>query len=74
MVGSEGRGDGQFLEPTAAAVDSDGNLIVVDKEAAKVQKFTCSGECMYMYTYMYMSLCVARSLCLGDRGESLMRE
>lgn len=44
VVGSEGRGDGQFLEPTAAAVDSDGNLIVVDKEAAKVQKFTCSGK------------------------------
>ena len=48
VVGTEGKGDGQFYQPTAAAVDADGNLLVIDKEAARVQKFSCSGECRYL--------------------------
>lgn len=44
VVGSEGRGDGQFIEPTAVFTDNDGYILVADKGLHKVQKFAASGE------------------------------
>ena len=42
--GSEGKGDGQFLEPTAVATDPSGNIYVADKGNGRVQKFSSTGE------------------------------
>ena len=43
-IGSEGKGDGQLLEPTAVATDSVGNIYVVEKGNLRVQKFSSSGK------------------------------
>ena len=43
-IGSEGKGDGQLLEPMAVTTDSAGNIYVVDKGNARVQKFSSAGE------------------------------
>ena len=42
--GSEGKGDGQFLEPTAVATDPTGNIYVAEKGSFRVQKFSSTGE------------------------------
>lgn len=42
--GSEGTGNGQFKEPIGAAVDSSGNVWVVDSGNNRVQKFNSNGE------------------------------
>lgn len=42
--GSEGKGDGQFLEPTAVATDLSGNIYVTEKGSFRVQKFSSTGE------------------------------
>lgn len=42
--GTEGEADGQFLHPHVAAVDSEGNVYVTDRDLANVQKFTNNGE------------------------------
>lgn len=42
--GSEGKGDGQFLEPTAVATDLSGNIYVAEKGNFRVQKFSSTGE------------------------------
>lgn len=44
VVGTEGRGDGQFIEPTAVFTDNEGFILVADKGLHKVQKFAASGE------------------------------
>jgi DNA-binding beta-propeller fold protein YncE len=41
--GGPGAGDSQFNTPTAAALDSDGNVYVVDSGNNRVQKFTADG-------------------------------
>ena len=41
--GSTGTGDGQFKEPDGIAVDSDGNVYVVDTNNHRIQKFTRKG-------------------------------
>ena len=46
VIGSEGKGDGQFFEPTAVAVDKDGSILVTDKDPPRIQKFSQSGECV----------------------------
>ena len=44
-IGTEGKGDGQFFEPTAIAGTSDGSILVVDgKGTGRVQKFSAAGE------------------------------
>ena len=43
-IGSEGKGDGQFIEPTAIATDLAGNIFVAEKGNVRVQKFSSSGE------------------------------
>ena len=43
VFGSEGKGDGQFVLPNAVAVDTFGNILVVDKDAPRIQKFSPSG-------------------------------
>lgn len=44
-VGSEGKGEGMFFEPTAIAVDPEGNILVADgKDPGRVQKFSASGK------------------------------
>lgn len=46
-VGSEGKGDGQFMEPKGITVDKDGNILVVDgKSPGRMQKFSPVGECI----------------------------
>ncbi len=45
MIGTEGKGDGQFFMPVAIAVDEAGNTLVVDgKNPGRVQKFSNAGE------------------------------
>jgi tripartite motif-containing protein 71 len=41
--GSEGTGDGEFLHPHGIAIDSSGNIYVVDEERQDVQKFNSNG-------------------------------
>ena len=43
-IGSEGKGDGQLLEPTAVATDSAGNIYVAEKGNLRVQKFSSAGK------------------------------
>jgi tripartite motif-containing protein 71 len=43
--GSEGTGDGQFLQPEAVSVDSSsGNVFVADFEGNNIQKFDSDGN------------------------------
>ena len=43
-IATEGKGDGQFTEPTSVVTDYAGNILVVDKGAPpKIQKFSDSG-------------------------------
>ena len=50
LVGQEGRGDGQFVQPTAVITDADGNIIVSDL-SPRIQKFSPSGMQLYVCTY-----------------------
>ena len=43
-IGSEGKGDGQLLEPIAVATDSAGNIYVAEKGNLRVQKFSSAGK------------------------------
>jgi len=43
QFGSTGSGPGQFNYPTSVAIDSSGNLFVLDGYNARVQKFTSTG-------------------------------
>lgn len=43
MWGSKGSGDSQFSLPYGIAVDSDGNVYVVDFGNSRIQKFTNKG-------------------------------
>ena len=49
VIGTEGKGDGQFAEPTAVAADIDGNILVSDKGCPRIQKFSDSGKCVASY-------------------------
>jgi hypothetical protein len=40
--GSEGEGDGQFIEPEGVDVDSEGNIYVVDTGNSRIQVFSQS--------------------------------
>ena len=42
--GSYGPGDGQFFNPAGIAVDTSGNVYVVDKDDGRIQKFTSTGQ------------------------------
>lgn len=42
--GSSGTGNGQFQHPSDSAVDSSGNVFVVDQNNNRIQKFSPSGE------------------------------
>jgi streptogramin lyase len=42
--GSEGTGNGQFKAPQGIAIDSEGNIWVVDTENNRIQKFNSKGE------------------------------
>src|SRR4051794_13574677 len=41
--GSAGSGPGQFASPTGIAVDSQGRVLVMDTNNARVQRFTTAG-------------------------------
>jgi DNA-binding beta-propeller fold protein YncE len=43
MWGSEGTGEGQFIEDHGIAVDSSGNVYVVDTRNNRIQKFSSDG-------------------------------
>lgn len=53
VIGSEGKGDGQFFEPTAVAVDKEGSILVTDKDPPRIQKFSQSGECVVEYVTLF---------------------
>jgi tripartite motif-containing protein 71 len=42
--GTEGTGDGEFVEPHGVAVDSSDNVYVVDTKNFRIQKLTSDGE------------------------------
>lgn len=44
VFGGFGSEDGQFLEPTGIAIDSEGSVWVADSGNARMQKFSASGE------------------------------
>jgi DNA-binding beta-propeller fold protein YncE len=44
MWGSEGEGNGQFLQPHGIGIDSKDNLYVTDAELLNVQKFDSNGQ------------------------------
>ena len=46
VVGSEGKGNGQFFEPTAVMTDKEGNILVADKDPPRIQKFSQNGKCL----------------------------
>ena len=48
--GSSGSGNGQFQSATDGAVDSDGNVYVVDEALGRVQKFTAGGTFIKAWT------------------------
>ena len=43
-ISSEGKGDGQLLEPTAVTTDPSGNIFVVEKGNLRIQKFSSAGK------------------------------
>ena len=44
-VGSEGKGDGQFFEPTGITMDKSGHVFIVDgKSPGRLQKFSIAGS------------------------------
>jgi YD repeat-containing protein len=47
--GSEGTGNGQFKQPSGVAVDSSGNLWVVDAGNNRLEKFSTSGSWLASY-------------------------
>jgi NHL repeat-containing protein len=49
MEGIEGGGAGQFNRPMGVAVDSEGNVYVMDQQNARVQKFSPNGEFLLMF-------------------------
>ena len=46
VIGSEGKGNGQFFEPTAVMTDKEGNILVADKDPPRIQKFSQNGKCL----------------------------
>ena len=48
-IGSEGKGDGQFMEPVAVAVSKDNFIFVAERENTRIQKFTSHG--MYLLKF-----------------------
>ena len=44
IIGSEGKGSGEFEEPCGLAVDSQKNILVTQRVNPRVQKFTSSGK------------------------------
>ena len=54
-IATEGKGDGQFTEPTAVVTDEAGNILVLDKGAPpRVQKFSDSGMILNSLCIRYM--------------------
>ncbi|MBI5971571.1 MAG: 6-bladed beta-propeller [Deltaproteobacteria bacterium] len=49
VIGGRGRGDGAFNYPSNAALDSKGNLYVVDTQNGRVQKFDTDGRFILRY-------------------------
>lgn len=48
-IGSEGKSDGQFMEPVAVAVSKDNMLFVAERKNTRVQKLTCDGICLLRF-------------------------
>jgi streptogramin lyase len=48
--GAKGAGAGQFDDPTALAVDRDGNIYVCDRLDGRLQKFDASGKFLWLQT------------------------
>ena len=43
-IGKEGRGGGEFKEPSAVAVTEDNHIFVAERDNPRVQKFTATGK------------------------------
>ena len=65
VIGSEGKGNGQFFEPTAVMTDKEGNILVADKDPPRIQKFSqngkASGNVWHIHT-IYQSIQSFKSL------------
>ena len=42
--GTKGSGQGQFMRPCGVAIDSEGNILVADRDNHRIQKFTAKGH------------------------------
>jgi uncharacterized protein YjiK len=49
--GTEGSGDGQFIDPKGISVDGNGYVYVADCETERVQKFTSDGEFLLKWAF-----------------------
>ena len=47
--GIQGSGSGQFYDPSGVAVDASGNVYVADRNNARIQKFTSSGNILLQW-------------------------
>jgi tripartite motif-containing protein 71 len=50
QFGKEGTGNGEFKEPQALAIDSEGNILVADTGNNRVQEFNSAGEFVRKYS------------------------
>ncbi len=60
--------DGQFLKPNGIALDTSGNIYVVDKEIGRVQKFDPSGNFLMKFGHRYDYFPDIESIALDTSG------
>jgi ABC-type amino acid transport substrate-binding protein len=75
QLGKTGNGDGEFNKPTSTAVDSQGNLYVLNSEQNRIQVFTSSGVLLRQFdvkganTPPYYDYSVSAFLAINNANE-----
>ena len=71
QFGSRGSGEGQLYDPRGVAVDRDGNILVMDSENNRLQKFTAEGQLLSVYTGGDLPLLHPRSIAFNTANNKL---